>query len=1293
MIQVVNFNAIQNQDDDPSVMKMGEHILARNGKFIGTPGKYRLQNIPGNQLIPNTFLPATGTNTCIGGMYDQVKNRLIWANCNSLGVHALYIMDVATKTISRLIMDGFNTVGDPLAFTTSGMILSWNIVYGDATQGDVLFFPNSQKQPCQVNIDRALAGGYGPIQRKFIDVIRNPPDIPPQVIYQDDATVTVNNLRKKLFLFKYRFIFDNKDKSVWSAYSEVALPLEPFNQTIDTDPTKNCSIPIVFQTGDSNVLKIEIAGAVSLGATFSDFFSIIVLTKADLSIPNNDTSVYLFYNDKAYVTVDATESILEFDDCPLQVNAQELLNGNVLFYGGVKKGYNNLKTINAPVSSTTQPQTIPTNKFYMFFATQNGQSCFGTGNIHIVVYGNVNESALFSVTMADATVISFTSALSDTTTNVINGLAASATSQGFTVISNDANNLIIFKLNAQLALIGSTTVTSTTLLNSSYDAYDWWGRYSFGIQYFDANYNPTGRPVGGVQANQAMSLQTIAYQLLATVPQLQVINLSIFHAPPPDAYYYHIVRSKNLVENNFIYWISDRTIKDNQAGPDNFKYAYISIANLNNFVKNNPSSPLGYTFLVNDRIRFVKRYNTDRSTANIYTNKDFEIIASIANPTVNGIAYIGQFIKIILPATDPTFDFGSAPFNNYFIKLYTPAQPVANGLDTYYEFSKRFAIINPGTSNAAHQGDTQNQNIGTGAPALIVSRKGDDYFRFRNISVGNELDYTVNANQTDTNQFVIGAQLTSESFNSTDYFVNPNVVQLHISSTAWRTSDAQCIIREIAATTTFLVSGNLLVTPNENTSQPLIIRMYIISNDGHSFENIIILFNAGVPGVNGSPISVSFNTTVTLTTGQRMFILLNNAAGSDSYTIVSGNYKIVEDILITEGCIDPNFSDYYQSSVNSNGRPWIIDPNALQAYFGNVTQWGLAYDPDTNINQISRFYPANFDEIQLDKGDILRFKARERICRIFQSRGVGQVGVYAKFIQDSKGQNTLTTTDAIITQNNVQYYEGEYGLGNHPESLVSGKIQDYFVDPVRGYQIRLSGDGMIPISELYKGQYTIRGLLTPFNKTWNRTDGGIAKILGAYNYLDEEYICVLQSGTNGLLSIPVNTFSFNETRNAYCSYYDFTDCDFIISAEETIYSWKNGQIYSHDNPTFCNFYGSQFGISISVPINTNLIEGKTWEALSQISNLPWHVPLLTTNAFSYGTQQQETNLVALDFVQLEHKWQAAFFRDIHSLGGQFNGDSMKGSSGVITFQVASAFGFVYLSEFAVHYLDSALTVK
>ena len=62
------------------------------------------------------------------------------------------------------------------------------------------------------------------------------------------------------------------------------------------------------------------------------------------------------------------------------------------------------------------------------------------------------------------------------------------------------------------------------------------------------------------------------------------------------------------------------------------------------------------------------------------------------------------------------------------------------------------------------------------------------------------------------------------------------------------------------------------------------------------------------------------------------------------------------------------------------------------------------------------------------RGNIMRFKVRDRIMRIFQQRACSQVGIYAKFLQDTNGMNVVTTTDEIVTKNNVVYL-GAAGVG------------------------------------------------------------------------------------------------------------------------------------------------------------------------------------------------------------------------------------------------------------------------
>ena len=163
--------------------------------------------------------------------------------------------------------------------------------------------------------------------------------------------------------------------------------------------------------------------------------------------------------------------------------------------------------------------------------------------------------------------------------------------------------------------------------------------------------------------------QTLGYTESGGTPTIPKVSLSISNRPPDWAYYFQIVRTQDLTKSNLLQWVSDRTYKDTT-------YAYIGIESLNAFIKENESSKfMAYSFSTNDRIRFIKVLSGSVNT--IYGDSfDFEIQSQVFNPEIDGTIYDGQFLKIALPTTSGTFDFGTSDFFNYFIEIYTPAESV-----------------------------------------------------------------------------------------------------------------------------------------------------------------------------------------------------------------------------------------------------------------------------------------------------------------------------------------------------------------------------------------------------------------------------------------------------------------------------------------------------------------------------------------------------------------------------------------------------------------------------------------
>ena len=490
------------------------------------------------------------------------------------------------------------------------------------------------------------------------------------------------------------------------------------------------------------------------------------------------------------------------------------------------------------------------------------------------------------------------------------------------------------------------------------------------------------------------------------------------------------------------------------------------------------------------------------------------------------------------------------------------------------------------------------------------------------------------------------------------------------------------------------------------------------------------------------------------------------------------------------------FRNVFQNSkANSNSRGWPIDVNASEEYLPTLVRWGGAYVQNTNVNNLNRFYPQDQDTIDRAKGDIRRFKARDRILRVFQDRGCGQYGVYARFIQNNQGQSELVTTNTIITTNNIQYYAGVYGLCGYPTNLVSTQNADYFTDVVTGRCVRLGRDGLTDLGLLYKGQYFLSTLATPYNKTITRPDGTKSKVMGFFDYFENQYHVVLQGdlgtleiisqgildtglqydlylgGVSGAgdtiyltitdsqghtesftyispgnetaqqfltgLSLEFGTsvyfsatvvatspyprievissvaasltsasatlaevganqpqnYSFNETRNAFCSFYDYHP-EWATGANDMVYSWLDGVLYKHNNTTnYCNFYGEQYNASVIIVFNPAIHVKKSWNSLMEIADTIWIVPTMYTNTYSYGTTKQQSSLVEAEFQLLEGNPSAAIKRDANSSGGKINGNFMKGNWLVVKFQKTNANNLVNLSEVSARFTDSPLTVK
>ena len=230
-----------------------------------------------------------------------------------------------------------------------------------------------------------------------------------------------------------------------------------------------------------------------------------------------------------------------------------------------------------------------------------------------------------------------------------------------------------------------------------------------------------------------------------------------------------------------------------------------------------------------------------------------------------------------------------------------------------------------------------------------------------------------------------------------------------------------------------------------------------------------------------------------------------------------------------------------------------------------------------------------------------------------------------------------------------------------------------------GYILRLSNDGITPISQLYKMQTFAGNQIPKYLNNVAYPTGGYAKVLGAFHFSKDkegEYISVYQGSTDA--SILPYTLAFNEQKNAFTSFYKFVP-DWIVNFNNTLVTFKGGNLYIHDSTTYNNFYGTQYNSDITFVFNEKNVVKKDFNFLTIDSSAQYTLPSITT---ALG---QVSNLVAGDFEIQEGLYHGALLKDSNSLGGIINGDYLKGTWIETKLQQDSPSNLVYLSGLYLGY--------
>lgn len=1077
------FNGKLNLDVAEYRISNGDYIDALNvtKDAQGISQDMVISNIIGNTLIPYT-LPE-GTNKVIGFYPDKIRNRAYYFLWNSDGYNSIIYYDLSNDSITTVLESKTDSDGiDILNFNPSYKVLSVNIFYRD-DEGDLLFFNDGLNPPKNINVN----DNYGTSWKyEYLLIAKAPPIMPPKVVYENDTTVTINNLRNKLFQFTYRYVYVNNEKSVWSSKSIVPLPQQDtLLLTDDVIFTNNSRISVSVSTGGLDVKGIEISFRETSNGFTSDWYFIKLFNKSDLSIDDNVIYTYNFYNDSLYTQIDVLETSQLQDFVPQKANAGELANGNVLLYSGITESYNktNMNLVGNSFSDL--------DGYYfdycglLFFATSNGLNSGVYGTIlKIYLFGTgTNTSNIVSI-LNNAYTEFVINAVDDTGTDIgmtyTNASATGNVSTILTAISNALiangwssssidNNILTISFNAGFLLQSSGNKFIETADNTVF-ANTWNAGYAFALQYFDAQ----GRTIGA-QTSLTATINTpnSGYDWYSQ-PFLEILN-----RPPLEATYYQVLRSNNTTYNKRLFWISRGAYASTSQDTTVQRFAYLDISNIEDYNLQITSTQgvVSYNFVQGDRVTFLARYNANNDVIPIYEQYDFEILGTESTIVLeSGVRKIGNFIKFLYPEAannNFNFSFGALPlpfgttaedFLHYQIFLYNYRSNASETERLYYEFGKCYGIGNPGTSLAYHMGDiTQSATSPSSSPAIVSMANGDLFFRKRKVPYNDNYTFTSGGTSQDINSIMQINVIPTSPISNSSYIVQTQEFEDNLPANFPTFSSTNYFFWNILANKALVVKLKAefsVYQSQDNNNTNFNFRALIISSTSSSlidlFPTQIVQSQVQTSFVLDNVISIPINSKLWLV------CYTDNILAGETFTInpFNLNFQVLKNSTIN--IIESSFIDTYNLVTNSNGRASVIDENAKQTYFPTLIRFGGAYQVNTNINKINNFVYENFDEYDRSFGDVLRLHVRDRYLKVYQKFKVGNVPILTQIVKDSANNPLQANTDTLI--NKIQYYAGDYGIGDAATSLAWNNFADYFVDNYRGVVCRLSQDGITPIS-------------------------------------------------------------------------------------------------------------------------------------------------------------------------------------------------------------------------------------
>ena len=311
--------------------------------------------------------------------------------------------------------------------------------------------------------------------------------------------------------------------------------------------------------------------------------------------------------------------------------------------------------------------------------------------------------------------------------------------------------------------------------------------------------------------------------------------------------------------------------------------------------------------------------------------------------------------------------------------------------------------------------------------------------------------------------------------------------------------------------------------------------------------------------------------------------------------------------------------------------PGVKVSTTYEDYKEEHRKYGLIYSglyngtsSENNLNQFIQAEKITKD-INPTYGSIQKLHTRDSDLITLCEDKVLRIQANKDALYNADGNMQVTATHNVLGQ--AIPFVGEFGISKNPESFVSEAYRSYFTDKQRGAVMRLSKDGLTPIS--------MHGM-----KDWFRDNLKLSnKLIGSYDDRNDEY--------NITVKDIQKTVSFKEDVKGWVSFKSFIP-ENAISCANDYFTMLDGKIYKHydESVNRNTFYNTYTNSSVNVLLN----------------NFPGSVKSFHTLDYE-GSESRVEGIRKVDVTGIEHAGGVEhdgryFFYEKEDMGNVINEDDL-----------------------------------